>query len=170
MGCLVLLLEPYFRSLGKRLVKSPKLYFTDTGLAAFLMGFQDPAALWSSPSAGALWETHVVGQWLRWRDWHRPAASLWFWRDAAGREVDLVIERNQRLVAIECRLTTRPTARDLTGIRALRAFYGSEMVESAAVACPTDEPFAIADGVVARSGWTVWDLAGATASAGGPGA
>ena len=51
----IVLLEPYHRSLGKRLAKLPKLYFTDTGLAAFLMGFQSAVALRQSPLIGALW-------------------------------------------------------------------------------------------------------------------
>jgi len=64
----IFLLEPYFRSLGKRIFKSPKLYFTDTGLAAYLMGFSSADAFWSSREAGALWKNHVINQWLRWRD------------------------------------------------------------------------------------------------------
>ena len=77
----IFLLEPYFRSLGKRLAKSPKLFFTDTGLAAFLMGFSSADALWSSREAGHLWENHVINQWIRWRDWHEPSLGLWYWRD-----------------------------------------------------------------------------------------
>ncbi len=71
----ILLLEPYYRFFGKRLAKSPKLYFTDTGLAAFLMGVQSADSLWSSPYAGALWETHVVTHWLRWRFERRHARN-----------------------------------------------------------------------------------------------
>jgi predicted AAA+ superfamily ATPase len=154
----ILLLEPYYRSLGKRLAKSPKLYFTDTGLAAFLMGFQSPASLWASAYAGALWENHVVTQWLRWRDWHQPAATLWYWRDRAGAEVDLLIEIDQRVTAIECKLGNQPTSRDAAGIRKLRAFYGDERVASATVACTAEAPFEIEDGVTARPGWTHWSL------------
>lgn len=156
---LIRLLEPYHRSLGKRLVKSPKLYFTDTGLAAFLMGFLSPDALWSSPHMGALWETHVVGQWLRWRDWCHPAAGLWFWRDQAGNEVDLLVEIDQQIVAIECKLTSHPRTDDLRGIRRLRALYGDDTVRSASIACTTEAPFEIADGVLARPGWTTWEVA-----------
>jgi predicted AAA+ superfamily ATPase len=85
----ILLLEPYHRSLGKRLVKSPKLYFTDTGLTAFLMGLTDDAPP-PEHVGGALWENHVVGQWLRWRHWQHPGLTLWYWRDSGGHEVDLL--------------------------------------------------------------------------------
>ncbi len=53
------LLEPYHRSIGKRLVKSPKLYFLDTGLAAHLMGLYSWQEIANSPMAGALWETYA---------------------------------------------------------------------------------------------------------------
>ncbi len=155
---LIVLLEPYYRSLGKRLAKSPKLYFTDTGLAAFLMGFQSPEALWSSREAGPLWENHVVVQWLRWRDWHQPSATLWYWRDQAGNEVDLLLEMGDRLIAVECKLTEQPGNRDVRGIRRLREFYGAERVEQAFIACTTLMPYAIDDQTSAVSGWSVWDL------------
>jgi predicted AAA+ superfamily ATPase len=154
----VLLLEPYHRSLGKRLVKSPKLYFTDTGLAAFLMGFQSAETLWGSSYAGALWECHVVAQWKRWRDWQSPAAGLWYWRDQSGNEVDLLIELNQRLVAVECKLTAKPNKHDLRGIARLRQMYGEKSVVSAHVASTTNARHEIVDGVIAQNGWTVWPL------------
>jgi len=58
----IFLLEPYFKNIGKRLVKSPKIYMADTGLAVFLMGFENWEAVERHPIAGALWETHIVMQ------------------------------------------------------------------------------------------------------------
>jgi len=154
----VFLLEPYFRSLGKRLVKTPKLYFTDTGLAAYLMGFSSARALWASREAGALWETHVVNQWLRWRDWHEPSLGLWYWRDQGGNEVDLLLERDRKIAAVECKIKERPERKDLHGIERLRAFYGEKEVPRAYVACPTEISFDLEDGATAVSGWEVWPL------------
>jgi predicted AAA+ superfamily ATPase len=154
----IFLLEPYYRSLGKRLFKSPKLYFTDTGLAAFLMGFHSPRALWSSPSLGALWENYVIIQWLRWRDWRSPSVSLWYWRDQQGNEVDLILEIDQRMVAIECKLTERPSLRDIKGIQKLSAFYGEEMIAHAYVACSTQYTFDLNRQVTAQSGWKTWEI------------
>lgn len=153
----ILLLEPYHRSLGKRLAKTPKLYFTDTGLAAFLMGFQSPAALRESPFAGALWENHVVVQWLRWRDWHHPAAALWYWRNQSGDEVDLLVETNARLYPIECKLAERPSGHAVRPIQKLRDLYG-ETVAQAFVACTTESRYDLGPGVTAVSGWRTWDL------------
>jgi hypothetical protein len=154
----VFLLEPYFRSLGKRLSKTPKLYFTDTGLAAYLMGFASADALWASREVGALWETHVVNQWLRWRDWHKPALGLWYWRDQGGNEVDLLLERDRKIVAVECKTKEKPERKDLHGIERLRKFYGEEQVPKAYVACPTDVSFDLDHGTTAVSGWEVWPL------------
>lgn len=150
----ILLLEPYYRSLGKRLIKSPKLYFTDTGLAAFLAGFKSPAALWASPLAGAFFENHVVGQWLRWKEWNQPAASLWFWRNQAGDEVDLVVELDQKLHPIECKFKELPDRRDARSLEKFIRFYGEENVGAACVACPVPLPYPLAPHVAAIPGWT----------------
>ncbi|MYD71778.1 MAG: ATP-binding protein [Acidobacteria bacterium] len=148
----IVLLEPYHRSLGKRLVKSPKLYFADTGLAAWLAGFQSAGALLHSPAIGAFWENHVVGQWIRYRDWHAPAVQLWFWQDRTGREVDLLIETDQRLVPVECKWKERPDHGDAAGIRRLRAFYGDAVAEGF-IACTTATAFQVTPGVTAVPGW-----------------
>lgn len=154
----IILLEPYYKSLGKRLAKSPKLYFADTGLAAFLMGFQSAETLWNSQSSGALWENFVISQWQKWRDWHRPSATLWYWRDQSGNEVDLLIESDGKLAAIECKVSERPSSRDLRGLTRLEEFYGSEAIALAFIACTTRLPFELSAKVTARSGWTTWDL------------
>lgn len=151
----VLLLEPYHRSLGKRPVKSPKLYFSDTGLAAYLAGFRSADALRNSPMIGAFWENHVVGQWLRHRDWNAPALQLWFWQDRTGREVDLLVEADQRLIPVECKWKERPGPGDAAGIGHLRNLYGAAVAEGY-VACTPSSPFEVASGVTAVSGWRLW--------------
>lgn len=154
----VFLLEPYHRSLGKRLVKSPKLYFTDTGLASYLMGYTSPAALWSSKEAGALWETHVINQWLRRRDWHDLSLGIWYWRDQAGNEVDLLLEKNQKLVAVECKLTEQPESKDIQGIKRLKNFYGAEQIVHSYLACPIENPFDLGNDITVVNGWKTWEI------------
>ncbi|MCF8109038.1 MAG: ATP-binding protein [Desulfohalobiaceae bacterium] len=151
----IYLLEPYYRSKGKRISKSPKLYFKDTGLVAYLLGFPSAETLWASKEAGALWETHVVNQWLRWRDWHEPSLGLWHWRDQGGNKVDLLIERGRRLIAVECKLKERPASEDLKGIQRLQAFYGRDEVVKAYLACPVDMPFDLEPGITVTPGWEV---------------
>ena len=119
----VFLLEPYYRSLGKRITKSPKLYFTDTGLASYLAGFSSADTLKENALVGAFWENHVVTQWLRWRYWHSPASGLWFWQDRTKNEVDLLIDVDQIIYPIECKWTERPDKSDTTGIAKLKETF-----------------------------------------------
>jgi hypothetical protein len=97
----VYLLPPYHRNFGKRLVKTPKLYFLDVGLACWLLGIRSPDLLSVHPSRGALFETLVVSECLKQRfNLGRPA-DLYFWRDNSGLEADLLFERDGRLQMVE---------------------------------------------------------------------
>ncbi|MBL9116427.1 MAG: ATP-binding protein [Verrucomicrobiaceae bacterium] len=100
---IIQLVQPYLGNHGKRLIKTPKLFFKDTGLAAFLLGIPSPEALVSSPFVGALWETFVLGQLIRSREAEDMPAEIYFWRDAHGTEVDFAIWLNGRLHLIECK-------------------------------------------------------------------
>src|SRR3990172_1944250 len=143
----IFLLEPYYQSLGKRIVKSPKLYFTDTGLVAYLAGFNSKEALWNSNNAGAFWENYVVNQWLRWRDWHEPSLGLWYWRDQSGNEVDLLLERNQKIIPVECKISEKPQKKTLHGIDRLIKFYGKDHIPDAYVACPVNATYDVDDNI-----------------------
>lgn len=98
---LVFLLPPHTRNFGKRLVKSPKLYFLDPGLAAWLLNVQDPDHLSIHPQRGALFETLIVGELLKARFNRGLASNLFFWRDNTGNEIDLLIDRGRTLTAVE---------------------------------------------------------------------
>jgi len=89
---LVYLLMPYHRNFGKRLVKSPKLYFVDTGLAAWLLGIRSTEMLNIHPMRGALFETFIVIEHLKERYNQGLAPDIYFWRDSNGLEADLVYE------------------------------------------------------------------------------
>ena len=90
-GNQVTLLEPFFANVGKRLVKSPKLYFNDTGLLCFLLGI-GADDLGRSPLTGPIWENFVCAE-LRTRlELTRPEWSLWFYRDQQNREADFLVQ------------------------------------------------------------------------------
>lgn len=97
----VMLLRPYHRNFGKRLVKSPKLYFLDAGLAAWLLGIRDADALSIHAQRGALFETLAVSEFVKQRFNAGESADLFFWRDSAGNEVDLLYEAPDGLQGIE---------------------------------------------------------------------
>jgi predicted AAA+ superfamily ATPase len=98
---IVFRLPPHFANFGKRLVKSPKLYFHDTGLAAFLLGIQTPQQLAIHPARPALFETLVVCECLRDCFNNGKPSNLYFWRDSTGNEVDLLRDEAGTLYPIE---------------------------------------------------------------------
>lgn len=98
---LVFLLRPHHRNFNKRLVKTPKLYFNDPGLAAWLLGIRDTSQMAFHPSRGALFENFVYLECLKHRLHRGHPADLHFWRDSAGLEVDLLREQGGFLHPIE---------------------------------------------------------------------
>jgi predicted AAA+ superfamily ATPase len=98
---LVYLLRPHFRNFSKRLVKSPKLYFLDTGLLCYLLRIRTAADLRSHALRGAIFETFVVGEVLKSSMHQGREPDVYFWRDSAGHELDLVLDRGETLVPVE---------------------------------------------------------------------
>lgn len=94
-------LPPYFRNIGKRLVKAPRLYLRDTGLLHHLLGIDNLATLDSHPGRGASWETFVLEDLIRRERLTHAHTQAFFWRTAAGAEADLVIERGERRYVVE---------------------------------------------------------------------
>jgi predicted AAA+ superfamily ATPase len=100
---LVFRLPPYHSNFGKRLVKTPKLYFLDVALAAWLLGIRDRDAISIHAQRGALFETLVVSEFVKMRFHAAQPIDLYFWRDNVGLEVDLLFEIGNALQAIECK-------------------------------------------------------------------
>ncbi len=90
---IVRLLQPWFANIGKRLIKAPKVYFCDTGLAAWLIGIQHEEQLASHPLRGALFENLVVMEFVKHAVHHGSTPQLHYFRDSGGIEVDLVVEQ-----------------------------------------------------------------------------
>lgn len=124
---LVYLLQPYHRNLTKRLVKTPKLYFLDTGLAAYLTKWPDAASLEAGSMSGALLETWLFSEILK-SYWHNgQEANFFFYRDTDQREVDLLIEVGDTLYPVEFKKTASPSqnaARQFTVLEKLGKTVG----------------------------------------------
>jgi predicted AAA+ superfamily ATPase len=104
------LLTPYHRNFGKRLVKSPKLYFVDTGLACWLLGIRQPEQLSLHPARGALFENWVVSEFLKRRTNQGQTSDLHFWRDNNGLEADILYETGTgQLQTVEIKSGQTPT-------------------------------------------------------------
>lgn len=156
---LVYLLEPYYRNVGKRLVKSPKIYFTDTGLLLHLLGIDSWEGLIKSPLAGAIWETYCFTQIYKTflnRGLTNP--SLWYWRTDDGNEVDFVIERGTSLIALEAKLKERPTSADLRGFAHLQNYYDEQTVLQRVILCMTKGRTQRTDQVIVDNGLYLDDL------------
>lgn len=107
------LLRPYSRNVTSRIVKTPKLYFTDTGLCSYLTGWTSPETLASGAMAGAMLETYAVGEILK-RCWNKAREPrLWFYRDKAGAEIDLLVEHDGILDPVEIKRTASPRPSDV---------------------------------------------------------
>ena len=146
-GYQVLLLYPYYKNIGKRLVKRPKLYFTDTGLASYLMGINTPETLTSGPFFGPLFETLIVTDfWKRFlHNGQQP--SLYYFRTEDKLEVDLIIELENKLNLIEIKsVATIKPQHSTSLIRAKRGL--GQMVDKAILISNSSESFALPNGVI----------------------
>ena len=106
----VFILRPYFTNIGKRLVKTPKVYFTDLGMLCYLTGLKDPEHAASGPLGGTIFETAVLMEIVK-RAYHSGLeARVHFWRTATGSEVDIIIEQGPSVIPVEVKLsaTARP--------------------------------------------------------------
>ena len=145
-SAVVSLIEPYYGNRTKRLIKSPKLVFLDTGLAVFLAGFRTEGDLFKSSLAGAIWESYVFGQILRQTGPKGESAAINYWRTASGPEVDLVIDQGGgRVVAIECKPKERPDIADSAGLRALDEAEKGR-IKKKLVVCRTKVTYKLPDG------------------------
>lgn len=106
---LIYILQPYFNNINKRLVKTPKLYFLDTGLCAYLSQWSTPKALEAGAMSGAILETYVVSEVLKsyWHNGKNP--NIYFYRDKDQKEIDLLIEQDNCLYPIEIKKTAAPS-------------------------------------------------------------
>ena len=119
-GCLVTRIRPYATNPNVTLVKTPKLLWTDCGLAAALAGIKTPAEATARPDSG-FWLEQALYQTLQtWRALDPLQRRLHFWRDRPGHEVDFVLEQNGKLVALEIKSGSTVTSSDASGIRAFR--------------------------------------------------
>ncbi len=151
---LVFRLQPYHRSFGKRVRKSPKIYVLDPGLATFVLGLHSADAVVQGPSLGQLVETATVSEWVKLFHQNGEAPTISYWQSNTTAEVDLIIERNSTLYGIEVKATATPQPRHGDGIA---SWLG--LVDSSArgvVACNIDRPTALRRGLRAVPWHLAW--------------
>jgi uncharacterized protein len=145
-GNILVLLEPYYANLGKRLIKSPKLYFSETGLLCFLLGL-NADGLERSPMIGQIWENFIFAELRRHSHLTSPECRLYFYRDQQAREVDFILDRGGSLSLLEAKWSERADSNDAKTIKQIAALMAQakplpQKIAKQAVICrtPLDHP------------------------------
>ncbi|BDQ13255.1 ATP-binding protein [Sediminibacterium sp. TEGAF015] len=113
---LVYQLQPWFNNANKRLIKSPKLYFYDTGLLCYLLGIQNKTQLRKHPQYGAIFENWIISEIQKNRINEGDTKPMYFYRDSTGNEVDLLVHKNNELFAVEIKSSTKVDSSMLKGL------------------------------------------------------
>jgi len=131
---LIILLPPYYNNLGKRLIKTPKLYFCDNGLVSALLNINSLQTLEKSQHLGNIWENFVFTELIK--EGFKSGKDLFFYRDQNGVEIDFILEKNGEIYLIEAKYSERPKVDKLNLIKVAPLF--KEKVHSI-VACNVEE-------------------------------
>jgi len=122
---IIYLLKPYHENFGKRLVKSPKLYFIDTGLAARLLGIKTAQDCFIHPNRGNLFESLIVSELIKSRANKGMEPDIYFWRNNLEAEVDIVYQDSQHLKAIEIKSSKTFSPDFINGMELWMRYSGS---------------------------------------------
>ena len=144
---IIYLLKPYYKNLGKRLIKSPKLYFIESAIAAFLTRQGSPDALFNGASGGAFFEGYIISETYKMITGLNKNAELFFWRSHDGMEIDLIIEFNGRLYPVEIKKTSTPSLKHAESLKKFINLAGAESIGKAMIVCTVNNDAEISDGI-----------------------
>jgi len=139
------ILKPYYNNILHRLFKTPKIYFLDTGLASYLLGWDNARVLQNGAMSGALFETFVIGEILKsWTNSNgvTPHMNLYFYRDKDGNEIDLLIKRNGCLYPIAIKKHINCSVNDIAAFGQLEKIADARRGDGCVV-CMADDVFPI---------------------------
>lgn len=136
---LIKFLQPYYNNITKRIIKTPKMYFLDTGLCSYLTGWDSPKTLEAGAMSGAIFETYVFAEILKsyWNNGRDP--NIYFYRDKDQREIDFIFEYNGMLYPVEVKKTATPSLSSIKSFSALESL--KKPVGEGAVICLYKELF-----------------------------
>jgi len=150
---LVYLLKPYSPNVTGRIIKTPKVYFLDTGLCAYLCRWETPETLYSGAMDGAILETWCFGEILK-SYWHNGIDPLiYFYRDTDQKEIDFVIEKNMTLYPVEVKKTAMPTENDIKHFGALKKL--GKKTGAGAVLCLSQDRIPVSREAVSIPVWEI---------------
>jgi hypothetical protein len=137
---LCLLLPPFFKNFGKRVVKTPKLYFIDPAIVCALTRQPDAASAIAGSMGGALFEGFVVSEAFKAFSMKVKRTDLYFWRSHEGLEVDLIIQRGPRLIPVEIKLTSTPSLRHVEPLNKFKRLTGAKADSQGLLVCRIEKP------------------------------
>ena len=136
---IVYLLQPYFSNINKRIVKTPKIYFMDTGLCSYLTNWDNSQVLESGAMSGAIFETYVASEIIKSYAHNIKEPNIYYYRDKDKREIDVIIERNGKLYPIEIKKSSNP---DKSAIKNF-SVISEDNLGNGAVVCLAKEDYPI---------------------------
>ncbi|MBB6480739.1 ATP-binding protein [Spirochaeta isovalerica] len=122
---IIYLLRPYFKNINKRIVKSPKIYFTDTGLLTYILRYPDSATLAAGPANGAVFENFVIMEFLKQKAARNSMSEFFFYRDNNQSEIDLIIDYGFRQELFEIKLSKNPQKKQIYQLQRLKSLFTS---------------------------------------------
>jgi predicted AAA+ superfamily ATPase len=150
---LVYLLKPYFPNVTKRIIKTPKMYFLDTGLAAYLTRWTSPETLMNGAMAGHILETYVIGEILKSYLHNGKEPLISFYRDFNQNEIDILLEENGTLYPIEIKKTANPDLSDIKVFSQIEKL--GKKTGTGAILCFKDERIPLSREIVSIPVWEI---------------
>lgn len=136
---IIYLLQPFSLNINKRIIKTPKVYFTDTGLVCYLCRWLTPETLANGAMAGSIYETFIVSEILKSYYNAGKEPNLYFFRNTDGQEVDLLFYRDGKLYPIEIKKTSSPNVKDAKHFGTLSTFFPSLEVSEGGIICNAED-------------------------------
>lgn len=126
----IILIKPFYLNKGKRLIKSPKIYFLDTGLLCYLSGVTNVEQIFKGPMSGQMFETVVVGEIVRSAYNKGRLPRIFWWRTSYGEEVDFVVEDKGKILPIEVKMSSVSNRRMAKGLISFRDLFADKIDEA----------------------------------------
>lgn len=146
-GYQVYLLYPYYKNIGKRVVKSPKLYFNDPAICSYLLGLNDVKSLVNNPCFGNLFETMIICDFLKRFLHFGQKPSMYYLRSRDGLEIDLVLEVGGRMHLMEIKSISTVTPKHTISLKRVKASLNKQVKTANIISCAEDN-FVVKDGIV----------------------
>lgn len=146
----IYLLYPYYRNIGKRIIKAPKIYFTDLGLATYLLGLNDKSSLMNSPNFGNLFETFIVTDTLKRFYNSGMTPSMYYLKTLDGFEVDLLIDLGGKLHLFEIKSTMTAIPKHADSLKRAIRDFGNQVTQAALISRSADG-FEMGKGIIHKN-------------------